>query len=167
MKRFELYRQTKITEVMDEINAVYRDLEKETINGEVFYYIKGILTEDEINLQREFWRNSGKKRCSFHSILGRAHESFIQTGLDQMWKRNDLKMTDYHWEFSIDKNQRKKYNKYYQRVSRPDRRWEFDRILHCLLAPFSNKGNNEIILVFEMKYRGMLGSDLWEAFSIN
>jgi hypothetical protein len=164
MKRFDLFGHMKITEIMDEISAVYKDLEKEVINGETFYCIKGILAEDEIQLQREFWKSFGQKRSSFHGILGRAHESFVQIGLDQMWENNDLKISNYRWEFSIDKKGKKRYSKFYQRVRDPSKRWEFDRILHCTLAPFSDKANNEIILVFEMKYRGRLGTDLWEAF---
>jgi hypothetical protein len=82
-----------------------------------------------------------------------------------MWEDSAFKIANYRWEFSLDKRTGpKRYNKYYQRVRESGKRWEFDRILHCSLAPFSEKGNNEIILVFEMKYRGKLDTDLWEPF---
>jgi hypothetical protein len=165
MQRFDLMRYTKITEVMDEIIAAYPELEKESINNETFYYIKDVLSEEELTRQREFWRNQGQKRSSFHTVLGRAHESLVQIGIDRMWEAEAFRIANYRWEFSIEhKTGRKKYNKYYQRVRESGKRWEFDRILHCSLAPFSEKGNNEIILVFEMKYRGKLDLDLWEAF---
>jgi hypothetical protein len=163
-KRFGFYRSNKVYAIVDEINSVYRDIEKVEINGETFYYIKGVLSKKEVDLQKEFWKSFGQKRSSFHGLLGRAHEAFVQLGLDQMWKNNDLKMVDYHWEFSIDRKGRKQYNRFYPRATEPSRKYEFDRVLHCWISPFSHKGNSEIVLVFEMKYRGRLNVEHWKRF---
>lgn len=82
--------------------------------------------------------------------------------LDQMWENKDLRISDYFWEFSITKEGEKRYNVYKNCATNPRRHYEFDRILHCLISPFTNnKITRELILVFEMKYRSRLDPYHW------
>jgi len=155
------YSPKDITSYIREIAAVYKDLVTEEIGGEVFYYISNILTKNEIENQRNYWNTGISKERSLKKALGHAHERFVQVGLDEMWKRGDFKIKDYFWEFTIGRDGKKKYNVYKVRASNPTKVYEFDRILHCIL---SGPKEREIILVFEMKYRGDLNQKLWDEF---
>jgi predicted transcriptional regulator len=155
-----------IHEYMTDLLAIYKDVKRiELGSREVFYYIDRVLTDEEIQKQLQYWQNKSSEQRSFKNFLGHAHEQFVQTGLDMMWNQGDLKISDYWWEFSITKDGKKRYNVYKPRVSNPKKQFEFDRVLHCLLSPFTKrKVAREIILVFEMKYRGTLEPIHWYRF---
>ena len=88
----------------------------------------------------------------------------MQVSLDTMWEDGELRISDYYWEFAM-KDGKKKYNVFKARASDPRKQYEFDRILHCLINPFSNeRSTREIILIFEMKYRGELKAKFWDYF---
>ena len=151
--------------VIKEISSVYHDLKKVEIGGEVFYYIDGFLSSDELKKEQEYWSRMISDKRSQKGLLGRAHEAFIQVGMDVMWNSGDFRISDYKWEFSIGRDGRKRYNVHKARVSNPRKTWEFDRVLHCYISPFSNRREpREIILVFEMKYRRKLTKAHWDNF---
>ncbi len=146
---------------MNELMEVYRDVKRIELNGEIYFYINGILSKEEIEKQVEFWKRKDSEQKSFSHFLGHAHEQFVQLALDMMWNNKDLRISDYFWEFSVSKGE-KRYNVYKARASDPRKQFEFDRILHCLLSPFTNnKITREIVLVFECKYRRKLDPYHW------
>jgi len=158
------YNSKTVSEFMNEMMVVYKDVKRIELNGEVYYYADGILSQEEIDKQIEFWKRKDSDERSFSHFLGHAHEQFVQFSLDMMWNNKDLRISDYFWEFSVS-NGEKRYNVYKARASDPRKQFEFDRILHCLLSPFTNnKITREIILVFECKYRGRLDPYHWYRF---
>ena len=150
-----------VAQYTKEISAVYNNFKEERIGGETFYYISGHLTEEELAKQREYWSSGISEKRSFKNLLGHAHEQFVQIGLDEMWNRGDFKIKDYFWEFTITRDGKKKYQVYKSKAGNPSKLYEFDRVLHCILG---GPKEREIILVFEMKYRGDLRKKQWDEF---
>jgi hypothetical protein len=156
--------QSRWEDVMKELLSVYKDIVRIEISGETFYYIDNILTKEEIEQQKVYWTKKKSEKSSIHCNLGHAHEEFFQVATDCMWNDNALKIEEMWWEFTI-KDGKKRYSVYKTRRSDPKRVYEFDRVLHCKLAPFSNgKYACEIILVFESKYTRRLDKRYWQRF---
>jgi hypothetical protein len=153
------------TIIIRELQSVYQDLIKEEINGEPHYYIAGILNEEELEKEREYWKNIDSHKRSRSNLIGHAHEDFCHVALDRMWENKDLKIEEMWWEFGITHDGKKRYTVYKNRASNPAKVVEIDRVLHMKLSPFTNgRCVREIILVFEMKYVRQPRKDHWDDF---
>jgi len=145
-----------VREIMD----VYDDLKQIEISGDAFYYIDGVLTSEEFETEKKYWETEVSERSTYKNALGHSHEQFCQLAIDIMDEKGDFKIGQPWWEFVI-KNGKKRYRIYKPSIGDPRRRYEYDRILHI---PFP-LGKNELVLVFEAKYRGTLGEGYYRYFN--
>ena len=145
-----------VREAMD----VYTDLKHVEISGDAFYYIDQLLSLEEFEAEKKYWETEVSERSSYKNALGHCHEQFCQLAIDIMDEKGDFKISQPWWEFVI-KNGKKRYRVYKPSISDPKKRYEYDRILHI---PFS-LGKNELVLVFEAKYRGSLGEGYYRYFN--
>jgi len=149
-----------VADNVHEIMNVYIDLKQIEISGDAFYYIDHLLTPEEFESEKKYWEMEVGERFSYKNALGRSHEQFCQLAIDMMEEKGDLKIGQPWWEFVI-KNGKKRYRIYKPSISDPKKRYEYDRILHI---PFP-LGKNELIMVFEAKYRGSLGEGYYRYFN--
>jgi len=145
-----------VREIMD----VYDDLKQIEISGDAFYYIDGVLTSEEFETEKKYWETEVSERSTYKNALGHSHEQFCQLAIDIMDEKGDFKIGQPWWEFVI-KNGKKRYRIYKPSIVDPRRRYEYDRILHIPLS----LGKNELVLVFEAKYRGSLGEGYYRYFN--
>jgi hypothetical protein len=145
-----------VREIMD----VYTDLKRIEISGDVFYYIEHSLTAEEFESEKKYWETEVSERSSYKNALGHSHEQFCQLAIDIMDEKGDFKINQPWWEFVI-KNGKKRYCIYKPSIGDPRKRYEYDRILHIPLS----LGKNELVLVFEAKYRGNLGEGYYRYFN--
>ena len=145
-----------VREIMD----VYEDLKQVEISGDAFYYIDHILTSEEFEAEKKYWETEVSERSTYKNALGHSHEQFCQLAIDVMDEKGDFKIGQPWWEFVI-KNGKKRYRIYKPSIGDPRRRYEYDRILHIPLS----LGKNELVLVFEAKYRGSLGEGYYRYFN--
>ncbi|MBU1167317.1 hypothetical protein KKC60_02825, partial [Patescibacteria group bacterium] len=160
----ELFEDTRSEDIMRELLAVYRDIERIEISGETFYYIRGILSSEEIEKQKVYWERNKSKKTSLHTGLGHGAEDFFQLSTDAMCSDGVFGIPEPWWEYTISQSGEKRYNVRKRRRDDPRRIHEFDRVLHCPLMPFSTKNVKDIILVFEAKYRRRMDKEYWDTF---
>jgi len=140
------------------------DVKSIEIQKEKFFYIPRFFTKETFENQVEYWREVLSKEQSERTAIGRAHEVFAELVISEAFERGDLKLTNYFWEFRLDGNV-KKYNVFKRRFSNPRRTYEFDRVLHAFLSPFStDRFVREIIFIFESKYWKNPKKEHWVQF---
>jgi hypothetical protein len=145
------------TNIMDDVMSIYKDVKKIEISGEVYYYIDGILSDSEIEKQKNYWKESKSKKQSYSTLIGNTHEQFFQIGIQTMWEENELKITPVSWDFRI-VNGKKEYRVFRNSRSKRGVKYEFDRILYCRLDPFPKQ---MIKFVFESKFGRYLDKYKW------
>jgi len=151
--------------VMKYLRSIYKDTIDKEIAGETYYYIDGVLTEEEIQSQVEYWQRFKSSKSSVYSLLGRAYEHFFEYAIQVMWNNHDLKVQNMNWRFQISrKDRRPKLNCRFSRLTNPRKLAEFDRIMEFDLAPFSSSVPTRITLIFESRYQQVLTYEDWDRF---
>jgi len=140
------------------------DVKSIEIQKEKFFYIPRFFTKETFEKQVKYWQEVLSKEQSERTTIGKAHEVFAELVISEAFERGDLKLTNYFWEFRLDGNV-KKYNVFKRRFSNPKRTYEFDRVLHAFLSPFStDRFVREIIFIFESKYWKNPKKEHWVQF---
>jgi hypothetical protein len=149
--------------LMKTLCSIYTDIVVKDIGGEIFYYIKDILTEDEIVKQIAYWQKMKESKSSFYSRQGRANEDFFGYTMQKMWENRDLQVQNMDWLFHITRDGKKKFNCVVRKRTIKNLA-EFDRVLFIDLAPFSHKVPRRIYLIFESRYKRDLGREDWDNY---
>jgi hypothetical protein len=149
--------------LMKTLCSIYTDIVVKEVGGEIFYYIRDILTNDEIEKQIAYWQKMKESKSSFHSRQGRAGEDFLGFTMQKMWESHDLKVQNMDWLFHITRDGKKKFNCLVRKRTSKNLA-EFDRVLFIDLAPFSQKVPRRIYLVFESRYKRDLSKEDWDTY---
>jgi len=147
--------------LMRTLCSIYTDIVAKEIGGEIFYYIRDMLTNDEVEKQIAYWQKMKQSKSSFYSRQGRAGEDFLGFTMQKMWENDDLKVQNMDWLFHITRDGKKKYNCIVRKRTSKNLA-EFDRVLFIDLAPFSQKVPRRIYLVFESRYKRDLSKEDWD-----
>jgi len=148
-----------IADALEEVASVYTDLNKEVIAGSTYYYLEGVLNDEEAEREREFAKARKGGISSYKSALGRAHEEFCQFAIDEMMMRGDFRVgEDCWWIEVVSRDGRKRRRDIYLNCLDGSRRYEYDAILN-VKTPVGKEPN---VLVWEMKYRGDLSRRFYD-----
>jgi hypothetical protein len=149
--------------LMKTLCSIYTDIVAVEVGGEIFYYIKDMLTTGEVEKQIAYWQKMKESKSSLYSRQGRANEDFFGYAMQKMWDNRDLKVHYMDWLFHITRDGKKKFNVVVRkRTSR--NLAEFDRVLFIDIAPFSQRVPRRIYLVFESRYKRDLSREDWDNY---
>lgn len=150
---------TTVADYLEEVMSVYQDLKKEEIGGSNFYYIDGIMAEQEVQCERENLKTGRSQESSYKLALGKVHEDFCQFAIDKMLENGDFKIgEDCWWREVVGRNGKRRRRDIFLNSLDSSRRYEYDAILN-VKTPLGNEPN---ILVWEMKYRGTLTREFYD-----
>lgn len=150
--------------IMKTLCSIYTDIVSKEIAGQIFYYIKDTLTEEEIRKQTVYWQNLKESKSSVFSNLGHAHEDFCGYAIQKMWDNHDFKVQNMDWQFHITKDGEKKFNEIVPKLTDPRKLAEFDRVLYIDFAPLSSKIPRRIYMIFESRYKRDLSPQDWDEY---
>jgi len=149
--------------LMKTLCSIYTDIVVKEVGGEIFYYIRDILTDEEVEKQIAYWQKMKQAKSSFYSRQGRAGEDFLGFAMQKMWENGDLEVQNMDWLFHITRNGKKKFNCVVRKRTSKNLA-EFDRVLFIDLAPFSQKVPRRVYLVFESRYKRDLNREDWDTY---
>jgi len=153
-------------DIIESISTVYSDFKKIEIAGKNFFYIDGILNDDETAKQINYWTTYMSQKNSSSFGVGHGSEDFFEIAMRAIIA-NGLFRIKAWWETRISKGEIK-FNITKTSLKDPRKFYEFDRVLHLKLYPFNDDNNEryvfEAILVFESKYRKFLDKRCWDEF---
>lgn len=157
-KELNVYSKT-IADALEEVASVYTNLRKEVIAGSSYYYVDGLLNDEEAEREREFAKARKSGISSYKFTLGRAHEEFCQFAIDRMMEHGDFKVgEECWWTEVVSRDGRRRRRDIYLNCLDASRRYEYDAILK-VKTPVGEEPN---VLVWEMKYRGDLSKRFYD-----
>jgi len=149
--------------LMKTLCSIYTDIAAKEVGGEIFYYIKDMLTDDEVEKQIAYWQKMKESKSSLYFRQGHAIEDFFGYAMQKMWNNRDLKAENMDWLFHITRDGKKKFNCIVRKRTSKNLS-EFDRVLFIDLAPFSQRIPRRIYLIFESRYKRDLSREDWDDY---
>lgn len=95
-KELGIYSKT-VADYLEEVACVYTGLMKEEIAGSSYYYLDGVLTEEELEMERAYAKERKSVESSYKLALGKVHEDFCQFAIEEMMKHGDFKIGEECW----------------------------------------------------------------------
>jgi len=141
--------------------SIRPDIKSAEIGGSNYYWIDGILSDDEIQEQKEYWGQEISEDRRRSSSIGHCHEDFCQTVLSGMHDLGELQLDGYRWDSRISHEGKIEYN-VFKKSATSNRKYEFDRVLRCSLAPFGYR--REVVFIFEFRYKRQYNKYDWDRF---
>jgi hypothetical protein len=149
--------------LMKTLCSIYADITVKEVGGEIFYYIKHMLTDDEVERQVAYWQKMKESKSALFSRRGHANEDFFGYATQRMWDNGDLNVQNMDWLFRVTRDGKKKFNCIVRKRT-SKKLAEFDRVLFIDIAPFSTKIPRRIYLIFESRYKRDLDREDWDNY---